>query len=316
MRVGVLCRGEPSEIEWVHRLGFRSIGWMRFAESACGPNQADWKPSAEELAAEAKCKDVRISAIGAFYANPLDPLQTGWARQVVRRAVEVAAHLGVKTVTGFAGGVIETRINDRGGNPVSQPLENSLPQLLAFWEPLAEYAREHGVRIGFENCPQGTLNLPIQGYNSFAKPALWELFFNATKHENIGLEWDPSHLICQWIDPVQTIHRFGSRIFHVHAKDAYIDQTLLARYGVCHPGVSEHRLPGFGQANWPQIVHALVRAGYDSDLNIEGRHDPVFRDHPGGGPSVPSEGAANPLAGRKLEERGLLIAKRMLEALI
>jgi sugar phosphate isomerase/epimerase len=50
---------------------------------------------------------------------------------------------------------------------------------------------------------------------------------------------DPSHLICQLIDPVQTIHRFGSRIFHVHAKDAYIDPALMERYGICHPGVSE-----------------------------------------------------------------------------
>jgi len=43
--------------------------------------------------------------------------------------------------------------------------------------------------------------------------------------------------------------------------------------------VAEHRFPGLGQANWAQIVHALLRAGYDSDLNIEGWHDPVYRDH-------------------------------------
>src|SRR5262245_53686046 len=101
MRVGVLCRGEPGEIDWVHRLGFRSMGWMRFAESACGPDHADWKPYAEELAAEAKSKDIHISAIGAFYANPLDPRQTERARSILRRAIEVAAHIGVKTVSGF-----------------------------------------------------------------------------------------------------------------------------------------------------------------------------------------------------------------------
>jgi sugar phosphate isomerase/epimerase len=170
---------------------------MRFAESACGPTQADWQPYARELAAEAKSKDVRISAIGAFYANPLDPRQTERARRVVRRAIEVAGFLGVKTISGFCGGVIETQINERGGNPIYKSLEDSLSQLLGFWEPLAEYARGYGVRIAFENCPQGTLNLPIMGYNSFAKPAFWESFFNATQHANFGLEWDPSHLICQ-----------------------------------------------------------------------------------------------------------------------
>src|SRR6185436_17438655 len=130
MRVGVLCRGEISELEWVHRLGFRSMGWMRFAESACGPDHREWKPYAEELAAEAKSKDIRISAIGAFYANALDPRQTKRAGQVLRRAIEVAVHIGVKTVSGFAGGVIETTLNERGGNPVYKPLEHFLPQLL------------------------------------------------------------------------------------------------------------------------------------------------------------------------------------------
>lgn len=95
----------------------------------------------------------------------------------------------------------------------------------------------------------------------------------------------------------------------------YIDRALLERYGICHPGVSEHRVPGMGQADWPQIVHALVRAGYDSDLNIEGRHDPVFRDHPTVDMKEGSESKAHPLDGRKLEEAGLLIAKEMLEGL-
>ena len=153
------------------------------------------------------------------------------------------------------------------------------------------------------------------GYNSFARPAVWERFFDSSKCTNLGLEWDPSHLICQLIDPVQTIHRFGSRIFHVHAKDAYIDKTMLERYGICHAGVTEHRMPGFGQADWPQIIHALVRAGYDSDLNIEGHHDPVFRNHPESSAAGDAT-VRSPLAGRKLEEAGLSIARRFLEGLI
>ena len=134
---------------------------------------------------------------------------------------------------------------------------------------------------------------------------MWERLFNATRCENLGIEWDPSHLICQFIDPVANIHKFGRKIFHVHAKDAYINRPLLKTYGICHPGVAEHRFPGFGQAHWAEIIHALLRAGYDSDLNIEGRHDPVFRDHD------PNE--SQPLAGRKLEDAGLLAAKRTLD---
>lgn len=304
MRIGVLARGEVDELNWVAELGFRSIEWIAFAESEAGPAKEDWKGYAEGFAAAAKERDIRISAIGALYANPLDPKQTVFAESAFRRAIDVASAIGVRTVAGFAGAVIETEWNARGGNWVYKSMENYLPRLLEFWEPLGRYAADKGIRIAFENCPQGAYHLPIMGYNMLSQPAMWERLFDATRLENLGLEWDPSHLICQWIDPVETIHRFGSRIFHVHAKDAYINQRLLNAYGICHPGVAEHRMPGLGQANWAEIIHALVRAGYDSDLNIEGWHDPVFRDHPANG---------SPLAGKKLEHTGLLIAKQTLE---
>jgi sugar phosphate isomerase/epimerase len=286
------------ELDWVQKLGFRSTQWMDFAASAAAPPQAQWKPLAEEFAAEAQRRGVRVSAIGAFYQNPLDPKQTESARAIFERAIEVAAFMGVKTVSGFAGAVIELEMNERGGNPLYKPFEKCLPQLLAFWEPLARRAAESGVRLAFENCPQGPWHLPVMHYNALSQPAMWERFFNATACENLGLEWDPSHLLCQFIEPVATLHKFGSRIFHVHAKDAFINRPLLETYGLCHPGVAEHRFPGLGQANWAEIVHALLRAGYDSDLNIEGRHDPVYRNHDGG---------------QRLEEAGLLIAKQTLE---
>jgi sugar phosphate isomerase/epimerase len=299
MRVGVLCRAD--ELEWAQKLGFRSMQWMRFANSPAAPPHEDWKASAEQFAGEAKDRHIRISAIGAFYGNPLDPKQTESARAMLRRAIDVAAHIGVKTVSGFAGAVIELEMNDRGGNPLYKPFENYIPQILAFWAPLARHAAGSGVRIAFENCPQGAWHLPVMHYNIMGQPAMWERLFNQTQCENIGVEWDAAHLLCQFIDPVANIHKFGRRIFHVHAKDAYINRPLLETYGICHPGVAEHRFPGLGRSNWAEIVHALLRAGYDSDLNIEGWHDPVYRNHDGG---------------LQLEEAGLLIAKKTLEPFV
>ena len=221
----------------------------------------------------------------------------------------MAALLGVKTVAGFPGAVIEMETNPRGGNMVYQAFEPFLPPLLEFWEPIARIAADKGVRIAFEHCPMGAYHLPVMGFNMLAQPAMWERLFNETKCENLGLEWDAAHLVCQFVDPVANIHKFGARIFHVHAKDARINRPLLETYGICHPGVAEHRFPGLGQSDWAEIVHALLRAGYDSDLNIEGWHDPMYRDHP-------AEPADHPLAGRKLEETGLLIAKRTLEQFV
>ena len=300
MRIGVLAGG-LADLDWMQRLGFRSTEWMGFAESHAAPPRADWKAYSEQFAAEARARGIRISAIGALYQNPLDPRQTERARAVFQRAIEVAAHIGVKTVSGFAGAVVEVETNSRGGNPVYKPFENYLPQLLAFWEPLARFAAERGARIAFENCPQGPWPLPVMHYNMMSQPAFWERLFNQTQCDNLGLEWDPSHLLCQFIDPVANLRKFGARVFHVHAKDAFINRPLLETYGICHPGVAEHRFPGLGQANWAEIAHELLRARYDSDLNIEGWHDPVYRNHPGG---------------PQREDAGLLIAKKTLEPFV
>jgi sugar phosphate isomerase/epimerase len=308
VRVGVLARGETGQLDWALSLGFRALEWVRFEEGVCAPGRADWADQADRLGAAVAGRGLRISAIGALYRNPLDPAQTEMARAVFQRAIAVAARLGIKTVAGFPGAVIVTGRDERGGHLVQEPLENHLPQVLAFWEPLARAAADQGVRIAFEHCPQGPYHLPVMHYNLLGQVAQWERLFDATACDNLGLEWDPSHLLCQGVEPLDNLARFGRKIFHVHAKDAWINRPLMARYGICHPGVAEHRFPGLGELNWAQVVHGLLRAGYDSDLSVEGWHDPVYRNH------EPGEGT--PLAGRQLEDDGLRIARRTLENLV
>ena len=316
MRIGFLTDSSISRLDWAKQHGFGSIAWNRFDTSGAAPQHRDWHSFAETFASAAKERNVRISSIGALYKNPLDPEQTEHARAVFLRAIDVAAHIGVRTVCGFPGAVIELERHPKGNNPIYKPFENFLPRLLQFWEPIAKVAADKSVRIAFEHCPMGPYHLPIMGYNMLSQPAMWERFFNQTKCENIGIEWDASHLLCQFIDPVVNIQKFGPRIFHVHAKDAFINRELLETYGICHPGVAEHRFPGFGQANWSEIVHALLRSGYDSDLNIEGWHDPVFRDHGVAPPADIQLASTNRQAGQKLEDAGLLLAKRFLEQFV
>ena len=192
------------------------------------PGKERWREDAERFGAEAKARDIRISTIGAFYRNPLDPTQTEFARAALHRAIDVAALLGVRTVSGFPGGVIETTINPRGGQPVITPLENFIPQILAFWEPVAKYAADRDVRLAFEHCPQGVFRLPVMNYNLFGQPANWERFFNATQCENIGLEWDAGHLICQFIDPVENLRKIWRKGFS-RPREGRVHQPAIAR---------------------------------------------------------------------------------------
>src|SRR2546430_10061003 len=115
MRIGVVTRGQVQDLDWAQRLGFRSMEWMGFHDGPAGPNHADWKRFAEKFAAEAKARDIRISAIGALYQNPLDPKQTEFARAVFRRAIELTPHSGVKTGHGLAGAAVQTELAERRG---------------------------------------------------------------------------------------------------------------------------------------------------------------------------------------------------------
>jgi sugar phosphate isomerase/epimerase len=126
---------------------------------------------------------------------------------------------------------------------------------------------------------------------------MWNRCFEAVPSDALGLEWDPSHLICHFIDPIPNIREFGHKIFHVHAKDAKVYQDILERFGIFHGGAIEHCFPGLGDCDWGLIVKELRRAGYHGDLNIEGWHDSVFRNHENGS---------------QLEDHGLLIAQRYL----
>lgn len=309
MRIGFLSNANPSELDWARQHGFGSIEWVAFADSPAARPDADWRHAASQVAAATSERGLRISALGALYRNPLDPAQTTSARALFTRAIEVAGHIGVRTVAGFVGLPLDITRHERGGNPVYFATEAHLPALVDFWRPLAAFAAERGVRIAFEHCPQGPFHLPVMHYNYLGQPALWERFFDAAGCANLGLEWDASHLVCQLIDPVENLRRFGSRVFHVHAKDARINRPLLARHGLCHPEVAEHCWPGLGDSNWPAIVTELLRAGYDSDLNLEGWHDPIYRDH---APDAPDDR----LAGRQWEAAGRLLARRHLEPLL
>ena len=83
MRIGVLCAAETAELKFAHRLGFRSMQWMRFDACPATADLAGGRPPiesaftfAKQFAAEAQALGIRISAIGAYYRNPLDPKQT------------------------------------------------------------------------------------------------------------------------------------------------------------------------------------------------------------------------------------------------
>ena len=120
--------------------------------------------------------------------------------------------------------------------------------------------------------------------------------FDAVPSESLGIEYDPSHLICLLIDYLWVVREYASRIYHVHAKDAEVLWHNVHRDGILEPGAVRHRMPGLGDVDWSKLISVLLEAGYTGNLDIEGRHDPIFRD--------------------ETEEEGLRLAVKHLSALV
>jgi sugar phosphate isomerase/epimerase len=202
---------------------------------------------------------VRVSSLG-LANNPLAPGQEGQeARQHYDWVFRVCEELGVDTIATSTG-------QDKGAS-----LEENWCELAQVWTPIVAKAASKKIKVIFENCPHG---YPT-GMNLAIAPSFWRAIFQALPAPHVGLEYDPSHLVWQFVDYLTPIPEFGPRIIRVHAKDTEIDALELGKMGFYGRGWWRYRLPGAGQINWQGFFMKLREAGYDGDILIE-HEDPVF----------------------------------------
>lgn len=220
-----------------------------------------------------------ISALSC-HGNPLHPNKE-FAEQhheVWRKTVLLAEQLGVTVVNTFAG-CPGDHPSAKSPNWVTCAWPPDYLDILnwqwnevviPYWKKEAKFAEMHGVKIAFEMHP---------GFVVYNPETLLKL--REAAGENIGANFDPSHLIWQGIDPVEAIKILGkeSAIFHFHAKDTYLDQTNIKQNGVLD---TKHyseilvrswtfRSVGYGMDEkvWKDIVSVLRAVGYDYVLSIE-----------------------------------------------
>ena len=225
------------------------------------------KPKAREIRSLLDGCGLLISALG-YYPNPLDP--DSEHRQTViehlKKVIEAAALLEVPVVGTFI------------GKDKNKTVPANLDEYAKVWPPIVKFARDHGVKIAIENCPMIFSYDEWPGGNNLAStPAIWRKMWEIIPDEHFGLNLDPSHLILQMIDYERVVREFGSRIFHVHAKDLHVDREGLYNNGVLSQGMGWQvpRLPGLGDMDWQKFIAALTAARYDYVVSIE-HEDRVF----------------------------------------
>ncbi len=234
----------------------------------------------EEFKATIKKYGVTISGLSA-HANPIHPnkeIAKSFDDQLTN-AILLAEKLGVDVINTFSGCPGDSETSQYPNWVVCPWPEDFLKVLdyqwnevlIPYWKEKAAFAKAHNVnKIALEMHPGFCV------YNPATALRLREAVGDV-----IGVNFDPSHLIWQGIDPTLAIKELGKAgaIYHFHAKDTKIDQYNTALNGVLdtkHYGDEINRSwifrsCGYGNdlGYWKDMVSALVMVGYDNALSIE-----------------------------------------------
>ena len=213
-----------------------------------------------EIVAALAEKGVSISGLG-YYPNPMhaDAGQREAALAHLKKVITAAGVLGVPVVNTFMGG-------DRSLN-----VDQNWTRATEIFPAIVAHARDAGVTLAFENCPMIFSYDEWPGGNNIAySPKIWRRIFE-TWGEDVGMNYDPSHLVWQMIDQARFLKEFGPRIVHAHAKDVMIDRDGLYENGVMSVGMGWQvpRMPGLGDVDWSEMFAGLYRGGYDGPIVIE-----------------------------------------------
>ncbi len=281
MKLGFLTAALPGNTleqaaKWGAESGFQAIEiacwpFEKAARRYAGVTHIDVttldKPKAKEIRKMLDGYGLTISSL-AYYPNPLHP-DADHRETVIghlKKVIEGAALLETPVVGTFI------------GKDKNKTVPQNLEDYAKIWPPIVKFAKDHGVKIAIENCPMIFSYDEWPGGNNLAStPAIWRKMWEIIPDDNFGLNLDPSHLVLQMIDYERVVREFGSKIFHVHAKDLHIDQEGLYNNGVLSQGMGWQipRLPGLGDMDWRKFFAALTAARYDYVVSIE-HEDRVF----------------------------------------
>jgi sugar phosphate isomerase/epimerase len=275
MKLGILTAPFPDTpldqvADWAAQSGFEALEiacWPRTAGPTrryAGTSHIDVaKLSAaqgREIVARLAEKKLSISALG-YYPNPLHPDREHRKAVIdhLKKVITAASRMGVGLVNTFCGG------------DASKHVDANWDDAKKVWPAIVKFAKDNGVKLAFENCPMiFSYDEWPGGHNIAYSPYIWRRILEAWGGD-IGMNYDPSHLVWQMIDQARFIKEFGPHMFHVHAKDLMIDRDGLYERGIMSAGMGWQipRMPGLGEVDWSATLSGLYRAGYDGPVIIE-----------------------------------------------
>ncbi len=196
------------------------------------------------------------------------------AAEEIKNTARAAAAFGVDVVNGFVGSKIWHVVAMFPPVP-PEMIEDGYRDFADRWNPILDVFEEVGVRFALEVHP-GEI-----AYDFWTTQRTLEAI---GRRESFGINFDPSHLYWQMVDPVAFVHEFGDRIYHMHVKESIRD--LNGRNGILgsHLFFGDHRRgwdfvsPGRGGVPFERVFRALNAVGYTGPYSIEWEDNGMNRD--------------------------------------
>jgi sugar phosphate isomerase/epimerase len=213
---------------------------------------------------------------------PPDVWGDGDAEGIRRRAADrmkdtarAARAFGVDTVIGFTGSSIWHVL--AGFPPVpDEMLAAGYRDFADRWNPIVDVFDDCGVRFALEVHPSEI------AYDFWTT----RLALDAVgRRPGFGLNFDPSHMVWQFLDPAAFLSEFADRIYRVHCKG--VARNLDGRNGVLssHLGFGDRRRgwdfvsAGHDDVPWERIFRTLNAIGYEGPLSVEWEDAGMDREH-------------------------------------
>jgi len=196
------------------------------------------------------------------------------AAEEVKRTARAAAKFGVKVVNGFSGSSIWKCVAMFPPVP-PEMIAAGYKDFAERWNPIIDVFDEVGVRFALEVHPSEI------AYDYWSTKAA----LDAIGHRpGFGINFDPSHLYWQMVDPTEFVHEYGDRIYHMHVKESV--RVLNGRNGILGSHLffgNPHRgwdfvSPGRGGVPWERCFRALNDVGYTGPLSVEWEDNGMNRE--------------------------------------
>jgi sugar phosphate isomerase/epimerase len=285
-RLGVLGPFTPANLAFAKREGFTNMILAGTRGSTLDAGSIS-DEQIEHVKSAIAQSGLTVSAFQATQ-NHIDPDPDKRARDndYFVKLIGVAGRLGIPY------------IGTASGKDANKPFRTQVDDIVRVYNDKYFAACEKNrVRILWEPWPGGP--------NIATGPAGYEALFNAFGDKAyVGLQYDPSHLVWQMMDPIQTARDYVDKIYDVHLKDTEIRWPILRKGGINPVDKAQwwrYRLPGLGSIDWAAFFTVLQDAGYRGAMSIE-HEDPLYGSPNRGGPDFSDD-----------YKMGFVMAKRYLQ---